>query len=382
MRVAVIVPDASFPLTSSASHSLEIAASLKKLGCNVSAYSCLIERPYIFKNVVVKPLTFKVTNRYSSIFSVQEVARLIQSIFMLNTRNFDVVYERRRRGLCFSFLRHIPLVYEVNNLTVEDAKACKLKSASIFALKLIDYLNLLRSQAISTPSTHLKKIIENYHRPLYYIPNGVDPDKFTPISQDLKEQTRGSLGIPNDAPTIFYYGDMDSYRRVDILVEAFSLLKQKIKNCYLILIGDGPLRSQVVSMIDRFRLEESVRLMGRVPHQDIPKFLSSFDVLVAPYNPAVSDHVTPLKVLEAMACEKPVVTTAAGDIPLIIRDGENGVIAEFSASALCDAMFNLISSPTKMQWIGINARRTVIEKYTWDQISEKIVNIFEQVIQK
>lgn len=379
MRVAVIVPDANFPLTSSASHSLEIAASLKKLGCTVSAYSCLIDRPYTFKNVVVKPLTFKVTNRYSSIFSIQEVARLIQSIFILNTKNFDVVYERRRRGLCFSFLRKIPIVYEVNNLTVEDAKAYKLKAVSIFALKWIDYLNLMRSQAIITPSTHLKKIIENYQRPLYYIPNGVDPDKFTPISQELKKQTRAILGIPNDAPTIFYYGDMDSYRRVDVLVEAFSLLKQKIENCYLVLIGDGPLRSQVVSMITRFRLEKSVRLMGRLPHQDIPKFASSFDVLVAPYDPAVSDHVTPLKVLEAMACEKPVVTTAAGDIPLIIKHGQNGIIAEFSASALCEAMFDLISSPTKMRRIGISARKAVLEKYVWDKISEELLKILEFV---
>ena len=121
-------------------------------------------------------------------------------------------------------------------------------------------------------------------------------------------------------------------------------------------------------------MQKNVFLLGRRPYNVINVYISAFDIYVAPYDPQVSQHVTPLKVLEAMSCGRPVVTTNAGDIPLVIENNIDGLITEFDVQPLFECIYRLAQAHSERNFLGTNARRKIVAKYSWQQITKITYN--------
>jgi len=167
------------------------------------------------------------------------------------------------------------------------------------------------------------------------IPNGVDLEAFDP-SKVLSN--RGALGVPKDAVVLGYLGRFASVKRLDILMSSLQLLDLADRPDRVILAGDGPTMSSVREAVLRDPwLEENCVFLGTI--DSTPEFLATIDYLVLPSE----SEGLPNVVLEAMAMQKPVVSTRVSDVPIIL--GDTGFIAEPSNA---DSLANAILSMQKL----------------------------------
>ena len=146
------------------------------------------------------------------------------------------------------------------------------------------------------------------------------------------------------------------------------------------IIGDGPQRPLLEAMVDRMRIRNSVRFHGWIPHVDVPAKLGACDILALPSIREFGGGV----VIEAMALGlTPIVADYGGPSELV--DDSTGVRVSFTGKAsLVDGMKraigDLICHPEKVDKYGIEGRRRVFEKLTWDAKAEQIVAIYDAVL--
>ena len=139
------------------------------------------------------------------------------------------------------------------------------------------------------------------------------------------------------------------------------------------MIGDGPLKSSLQDRIRQAGLEKAVTFTGVVTHEDIPQYLATMDVAVAPY-PAIGNfYYSPLKLFEYMAAGRAVVASRIGQVAQVITDGVNGLLYEPGHRAgLVNRLRELRESSALRLELGKNARRASRD-FTWERNAERVV---------
>jgi phosphatidylinositol alpha-1,6-mannosyltransferase len=156
------------------------------------------------------------------------------------------------------------------------------------------------------------------------IPNGYDPALFRPAPPDPTLRDALSLG---GGPVVVAVGRLVPRKGFDRLIDAMALLND-LSQTRLVIVGEGPERAALEA---RARAKgAAATFAGAVPHADVPRFLSLADVFAMPNRrmPDGEDEGFGLVFLEAAACGKPVVAGRAGGAPEVVRDGENGLLAD------------------------------------------------------
>ncbi|MEM3666152.1 MAG: glycosyltransferase family 4 protein, partial [Candidatus Bathyarchaeia archaeon] len=130
------------------------------------------------------------------------------------------------------------------------------------------------------------------------------------------------------------------------------------------------------NMIRELSLSNSVRLVGEIPHHELPYYYSMADVFAFPSLYEAFGKV----VVEAMACETPVVASKVGGIPEIIHHGYNGLLVEATnVDQLAEAISALLFSKDFARRLGKKARQTVLEKFTWRYTAESLNKVYLEV---
>jgi glycosyltransferase involved in cell wall biosynthesis len=186
--------------------------------------------------------------------------------------------------------------------------------------------------------------------------NGIDTNYVASDSEAA--ELRQSLGIPADSPVVGCVARLHPIKCPDLLIRGFAHLKARFPLAHLVLVGDGPMRAELHQLADRLRLNGSVHLVGYQPEpQRYLKIMNVFALTSALEG-------LPLVLLEAGAAGLPVVATAVGGVPELIRNGENGLL--FPAgdeNALQSLLGELLDDPGRAHRIGEAARREVVERY-------------------
>ncbi|MDF2177289.1 glycosyltransferase, exosortase A system-associated [Aliiglaciecola sp. CAU 1673] len=155
------------------------------------------------------------------------------------------------------------------------------------------------------------------------IPNAVNVEQFPLLSgKDLALQQE--LGLTN-RPVLGFLGSFYAYEGLDLLVRAMPQILQAIPNACLLLVGGGPQEQNLKALVQELKLQDHVIMPGRVLHQEVGRYYSLVDLLVYPRKPMrLTDLVTPLKPLEAMAQGKMVMASDVGGHRELITHGING----------------------------------------------------------
>lgn len=172
---------------------------------------------------------------------------------------------------------------------------------------------------------------------IHVMPNGVDLGLFgDPPPRD--DTLAAELGIAPGAPVIGYIGSFYAYEGVDDLIAAMPLLRQTHPHARLLLVGAGPMDATWRAAAAALPEPEAVIFTGRVPHGAVERYYSLVDVLAYPRKrQRLTDLVTPLKPLEAMAQRRLVAASSVGGHRELITDGETGTLFPPDDPAACAA---------------------------------------------
>src|SRR6185295_6896456 len=198
----------------------------------------------------------------------------------------------------------------------------------------------------------------------------------TPRDEGLREQ----LGISGQT-VLGFVGSFYSYEGLDLLLRAALKLRERQVNFSVLLVGGGPDEERLKKLVEDYHLGECVRFAGRVEHSEVARYYSLIDILVFPRKRMrLTDLVTPLKPLEAMAQSTPILASDVGGHRELIRDGETGFLfAADDEAALAARLEQLIADPQLRARIARQGRHYVEEQRTWDRLMDRYADIYERV---
>ena len=212
-------------------------------------------------------------------------------------------------------------------------------------------------------------------------PNGVDLTVFgEPAPRD--ESLAAELGLRCGSPVIGFIGSFYDYEGLDDLIAAMPHLRERHPDARLLLVGGGPmdaaLRTQAAALPD----PGTVIFTGRVPHTEVERYYSLVDVLAYPRKKSrLTDLVTPLKPLEAMAQQRLVAASDVGGHRELIRDGKTGFLFPADDPEGCaDALGDLLE--TRSSWPAIKeaAVAHVRQRHDWAVNVERYRLVYHDLI--
>jgi len=153
------------------------------------------------------------------------------------------------------------------------------------------------------------------------ISQGVNLDLFTKKTSDVRQR----YNIKDDEAVLISVGRLIPGKGFEFLIEGFNETIKKVQRLKLIIVGDGTLKSKLEKKAAEFGIQDKVIFAGRIGHEELPKYYSAADIflLLSSYENFSN------AVLEAMACELPVIATNVGGFPMQIRNGINGFLVGY-----------------------------------------------------
>jgi phosphatidyl-myo-inositol dimannoside synthase len=202
------------------------------------------------------------------------------------------------------------------------------------------------------------------------VPPGVDPALFRPVEAgDLRRR----LGL-GDARVVLSISRLARRKNVDGLVRAFVHVRAACPGSVLVIGGDGPERPRLEADVRRLGLGEAVRFLGRIPDDELVAHYNLADVFVLPGRERPGDvEGFGITLLEAGACERPVVAGRTGGMVDAVADGETGLLVEPGDDhALARALIALLGAPDRARALGRAARVRIVRELTWARCAERV----------
>lgn len=222
------------------------------------------------------------------------------------------------------------------------------------------------------------------------LPNSCNPNRFEPRSRDLDLSHK--LKIPENVPVIGYIGSFVQYEGLENLAQACTQLLKKGIDFRLLLVGNenasgsgrGPITAEIIRLAEEEGLAEKLIMPGRVPYEQVESYYSLIDIAPFPRKPQpVTEMVSPMKPLEALAMEKAVVVSSVRALTEMIQDNETGLIFEKgNIKDLADKLENLIKNPDLRYRLGKAGRIWVEKERTWKKTTAIAAEIIKQIAYK
>jgi glycosyltransferase involved in cell wall biosynthesis len=209
---------------------------------------------------------------------------------------------------------------------------------------------------------------------LYSIPNGVNVTDFQRSWED-RETIRKAWKIPQDAFVVGKVAVFRSQKRLWVWVEQALEILKKAPQTHFLLVGDGEWRAKILSQIKSSGKTANFHWAG--VQKEVRPFLSAMDL----YMSSSEFEGLPIAMLEAMACELPVVATRAGGIGEVITHGVEGFLCEIDQYAeLSSLALKLIQDPSLHQSFSAAARKRVEEDFSMVQMVKELEKVYEEVL--
>ena len=212
-------------------------------------------------------------------------------------------------------------------------------------------------------------------------PNGVDMDLFgTPPGPDTA--LAAELGVVGK-DVIGFIGSFYDYEGLDTLIAAMPAMVKARPDLRLLLVGGGPMDGALRAQASASCAADAIRFVGRVPHDQVERYYSLVDVLVYPRKSMrLTDLVTPLKPLEAMAQRRLVAASDVGGHRELIRDGDTGTLFKADdPAALSAAVADLFADRSGWDARRARARAFVESERDWSQNVARYDGVYQKIIQ-
>lgn len=215
---------------------------------------------------------------------------------------------------------------------------------------------------------------------LTVVPNAVDVERFGAHRARDAELAR-ALGL-DGARVLGFLGSFYAYEGLMLLLDALPRIRERAPDARVLLVGGGPEEARLRARAAE--LGAAVVMVGRVPHDRVEAYYGLVDVLVYPrLSMRLTELVTPLKPLEAMAQRKLVVASDVGGHRELIRHAETGVLFRAGdAESLARAVLDLWADPVRADAMRSAAFRFVSEERTWHASVARYAPVYERIVHR
>jgi glycosyltransferase involved in cell wall biosynthesis len=228
-------------------------------------------------------------------------------------------------------------------------------------------ISLATSIGVNTPYTGAS-IPSKFQHKVHLLLGGAEEWKYRPSSQNQQDRR------------ILFVGRLVNTKGVDDLIKALQIIQQKRSGVRLVLVGDGPERTNLVQLAAALGVNSRVEFTGTLTGPSLQNEYEKSDVVVLPskyIKGEASSETLGLTLIEASMHSKPLVGTSHGGIPEIVKDGQNGfLVPADNPQALADALVRLLSDDRLRQLMGAEALRIARTKFTWDAATERLLQTY------
>lgn len=194
------------------------------------------------------------------------------------------------------------------------------------------------------------------------IPFGIDSNLFKP-DNSIKEKNSFVIGTIKSLEKV--YG-------IDRLVEVFEIVSKKIPESKCYIYGNGSQESSLKSIVKEKKLEKKIIFKGRINNHEVPRSLAEIDIFCA----LSRSESFGVAVIEASACQKPVIATNIGGLKEVIVNGETGYLMSYNPKKIANKIIDLYSNNEKMKTLGENGRNFVMSNFDWSKNVAKMKSFY------
>jgi len=283
---------------------------------------------------------------------------------------------------------NIPLVYECRAFWEDaavDHGTTREGGLRYYLTKMLETYVFKQANAITTICEGLRAdIISRGIAPekVTVIANAVDIDQFT-FGDSADQALRTELGL-QDKIVLGFIGSFYAYEGLVLLLEALPSILQKQPDIRLLLVGGGPQEILLKQKVQELGLEQQVIFTGRIRHERVQDYYKQVDIFIYPrLSMRLTELVTPLKPLEAMAQGRLVVASDVGGHKELIQEGVTGCLFKAGdKNALANTVHNLLEAPESWDTMRKAGRLFVEEQRNWPRSVSCYKNIYTRLIEK
>ena len=280
----------------------------------------------------------------------------------------------------------IPVVYECRAFWEDaavDHGTSKSGGARYRITRALETRVFRRADAVTTICEGLKRDISERgiaNDKITVIPNAVDIDRFT-MNGEKNPDLASKLGL-NGTTVLGFIGSYYAYEGLSLLVSALPQILAEAPDVRLLLVGGGPQEAKLKQLVNELGLDNAVLFTGRVPHDQVSEYYNLVDILVYPrLRMRLTDLVTPLKPLEAMAQGKLVLASDVGGHKELIHDGENGVLFTADSShELAQAALQMLTERDRWPVLRANGRQFVDQVRNWRTSVSNYIEVYQKLL--
>ncbi len=205
-------------------------------------------------------------------------------------------------------------------------------------------------------SAKLVRVVNQKQVPEFLFKAGIDKDKIRYISSAYIDLEVFKPLESEKKYDVVFVGRLTKNKGIGLLLEAVKIIKAKISNFKLIIVGDGPLKNKIKDFIQKNKLQNNVELTGWLSDSsEIAEIYNRSKIFVMPS----FNEGGPRACLEAMACKVAVITTRVGTMLDVVQDGENGVFIDWKIIDIAEKTINLLENNDLREKIAENGFKTV-----------------------
>lgn len=242
--------------------------------------------------------------------------------------------------------------------------------------KNIKYAKYLASTS-NVMAEELRKQVNISNKEICITPFGVDTNKF--YNYNLTKNNK-NINIGTVKALEEKYGIKYAILAVKKLKDELTAngKKQLADSIKYYIYGSGKEEESLIKLIKSKKLEKDIFIMGKIPNEKVPEILNKMDIFVAP---SIANESFGVAVVEAMACEVPVIVTEVDGFKEVVEANVTGyIVKKGDINSISDTLKKLISNNNLREKMGKDARKRVLEKFDWRKNVENMKNLYEKVL--